>query len=274
MERSNTSRFQMWLILFLLALALVLSLVIIGLLRERSASRQPEQPISEDIFPPASTRTGAPPIDETAQAAALPALPTPTFVPVAANVPGPEPTAAIAAPQQPQVAPTVAPPAPSPVPTPPPVTAAGTRVRLDDDVWQGGYRSVRGYGGRSATWIYGAGTAYNTMQAAVVLDTQPRETAVLTIEGMDSEDRPKTTIQITVNNTEIYRGPNPLPNDDLPLESGTWSQASFPFDAALLQPGTNTIQISNLRPGEFSLPPFFMLDYAVLSFDPAGRAAP
>ncbi|HEX5691742.1 MAG TPA: hypothetical protein VFX76_17125, partial [Roseiflexaceae bacterium] len=62
-------------------------------------------------------------------------------------------------------------------------------------------------------------------------------------------------------------GPNPLPDDDNPLESGTWATSSWPFDAALLQPGQNEIRISNLGEGTFSLPPFFMLDYATLTFD-------
>jgi hypothetical protein len=142
-------------------------------------------------------------------------------------------------------------------------------VQLDDNVWGGGYRSSRGYAGRSATWIYGVGTDYSSMRAQFTLDTQPSGTASLTIEGMDSEDRGKTPIQILINGIEVFNAPNPLPNDDLPLETGTWASTTFTFDPALLQPGENTIQINNLKPGQFSRPPFFMLDYAVVTFESA-----
>ena len=87
-------------------------------------------------------------------------------------------------------------------------------------------------------------------------------TATLTVEGMDSEDRKKTPISVKVNGVEIYAGDNPLPDDDQPLESGTWASYGWSFDAALLRPGRNEISVSNLSPGAFSLPPFFMLDYA------------
>ena len=105
------------------------------------------------------------------------------------------------------------------------------------------------------------------MQAAFSLEAQPSGTASLSVEGMDSEDAVKTPIRISVNDTIIYDGPNPLPNDDLPLATGTWATYTWRFDAALLQPGTNVIRISNRAPGQFSLPPFFMLDYATVRFD-------
>ncbi len=258
--RSNTGRFQMWLILFLIALALVLGLVILGLLRERRATDQSSQGAIAGASVPASAAGGAGVSGEQVQGPSSSTFPTPTFVPVEAVVPAAEPTVAVVPSSELQ-------PIPVPAPTPVPIIAAGATARLDDNAWQGGYRSARGYGGRSATWIYGTGTPYSTMQARVVLETQPRGTAVLAIEGMDSEDQAKTAIQITVNDVEIFNGPNPLPNDDIPLKTGTWSDAVFRFNAAILRPGTNVIRISNLKPGRFSLPPFFMLDYAVLSVD-------
>ena len=60
--------------------------------------------------------------------------------------------------------------------------------------------------------------------------------------------------------------PNPLPDDDQPLETGTWATYSWSFDGALLRRGRNEISISNLETGAFSLPPFFMLDYAELIY--------
>jgi hypothetical protein len=72
-----------------------------------------------------------------------------------------------------------------------------------------------------------------------------------------------------VNGTEIYNGPNPLPDDDLPLETGTWASHTWSFDSALLRPGSNQITISNLASGTFGGPPFFMLDYAELRYTTA-----
>lgn len=142
-------------------------------------------------------------------------------------------------------------------------------IRIDDTAWQGSYRREAGpttYGGRTATWIYGAGTGYDTMRAEFRAAGQPTGAAQLVIEGMDSEDRAKTPIRIMINDTEIFNGPNPLPNDDMPIETGTWTTATWPFDAALLKPGANTITISTQTPGQFSRPPFFMLDYAEIRY--------
>jgi serine/threonine-protein kinase len=171
-------------------------------------------------------------------------------------------------------------PAPTPAaPSPPAPTAVAAQeppaapdgvvaLRIEDDAWQGGYRRSGGrtYGGRTATWIYGTSTDYSAMRAAFTLQAPPAGRATLAIEGMDSEDAAKTPIRIVLNGTVIFEGANPLPNDDLPLESGTWATYELPFDAALLRAGRNELEISNLAPGAFSLPPFFMLDYAEVRF--------
>jgi hypothetical protein len=175
-------------------------------------------------------------------------------------------------------APTSPPPTPQPAPpvaaqTTPQVARAGsaTTIRFEDTDWLGGYRRPGGqtYGGRTATWVYGTATEYNTMRVAFNLAAQPTGSASLTVEGMDSEGRAKTPIRIIVNGTEIYNDLNPLPDDDQPLETGTWASYTWQFDAALLRPGRNEISISNLAEGAFSRPPFFMLDYADLAFSEA-----
>lgn len=148
--------------------------------------------------------------------------------------------------------------------------ASEQQVRIEDTEWQGSYRRANGpttYGGRSATWIYGTTTDYATMRAEFQVRAQPAGEALLVIEGMDSEDRAKTPIQIKINETEIFNGANPLPNDDLPFDTGTWASYTWRFDAALLHVGANTVTISNLAPGQFSRPPFFMLDYAEIQYE-------
>jgi len=193
-------------------------------------------------------------------------LPEATAPPTPATIPAPPAAEAPIA--------TAAPPAPPTRPaglaTTPQVSRAGhtVTIMLEDTDWQGGYRRPGGqtYGGRTATWIYGSSTEYSVMRARFPITGTFAGTVTLTIEGMDSEGRTKTPIQIALNGVEIYNGPNPLPDDDQPLESGTWASQSWTFDAALLHKGQNEISISNLAEGAFSRPPFFMLDYAKLSY--------
>jgi hypothetical protein len=142
-------------------------------------------------------------------------------------------------------------------------------IRLGDAAWTGGWRN-RGesiYGGRTATWIYGAGTQWSTMQASFDVPAPVRGTAHLMVEGMDDEIGAKIKIEISVNGTPIFTGANPLPNDDMPLDSGTWATQDFPFDAALLVVGENRVSIYARTPGNVGRPPFFMLDYAEIVLD-------
>ncbi|HEU5101828.1 MAG TPA: hypothetical protein VFU22_22560, partial [Roseiflexaceae bacterium] len=212
--------------------------------------------------------TSVPTAISTATAVSTAIAQPPTAVPEATA----PPALATAAP-----APTVAPPVPTAAPpagpaaqTTPQVSQNGNTVNilLEDSDWQGGFRRAAGqtYGGRTATWIYGSSTEYSIMRASFVLKSAPSGTVTLTVEGMDSEGRTKTPIQLSVNSTEIYNGPNPLPDDDQPLETGTWASQSWTFDASLLRVGQNEISVSNLAEGAFSRPPFFMLDYAELTY--------
>jgi hypothetical protein len=140
----------------------------------------------------------------------------------------------------------------------------GRLARLEDGAWEGGYRYADGqtYGGRTAVWIYGVPTSYSSMSATFDLASAPTCAAQLRIEGMDSEGRAKTLISVEINGAEIYRGPNPLPDDDLPLDTGTWATHAFDITEGLLRSGQNEVRILNLVEGEVGRPPFFMLDYA------------
>ena len=184
--------------------------------------------------------------------------PTPTFVPTtpAGGAVAIAPTEAPAPPVEDRTAPAEI-----------PQTPGVTTIRLEDTAWTGSWRN-RGesvYGGRTATWIYGAGTRWNSMQATFDLPSAVSGTAHLAVEGMDDEWDAKTEIEISVNGTSIFNGPNPLPNDDQPLDQGTWATHRFPFDATLLRTGSNTITIVVRTPGTFGQPPFFMIDCAEIA---------
>ncbi len=220
------------------------------------------------------------------------AVPTPTFVPVQGLQPprfesisppasasegnaAPSTAAAPPTPAEPAASvppatgePVVAPPAtdePVSPPTEVSVVAGAESIRLDDEAWIGGWKQSKTYGGRSATWIYGTGTDYSAMEASFTLAAQPAGSALLSIEGMDGEHAPKMQISILVNGILLWTGPNPLPDDDFDLASGTWDSFGWTIPAWLLQPGSNTITIVALSEGSFGQPPFMMLDYADLS---------
>jgi outer membrane biosynthesis protein TonB len=292
MRPPNSRQFQFVLLLLTLLSALIMGYLVVWLASGGSSAELPGRRAVLGASDESVTETTLADAPVLPSPTSRPPGPTPTFVPITPSVPLETPSVAEEPAPEPSpepptepIFPTNAPPTqplPTPEPAPPapepdPIVVNSPAVRLEDTAWQGGYRQGRGYGGRSATWIYGRATSYTTMQTVIVLDTPPRGTATLSIEGMDSEDRAKTPIRITVNGREIFNGPNPLPNDDLPLATGTWAMHDFRFDAAALQPGRNVIRISNLAPGQFSLPPFFMLDYAVLSLPgaaPPREAAP
>jgi len=139
-------------------------------------------------------------------------------------------------------------------------------ILLEDTSFTGGYRN-RGasiYGGRTATWVYGQNSGYSRMVASFALGQSVTGQARLTIEGMDSEDTAKTPMRVAINDVTIFEGRNPLPNDDLPLQSGRWSSMDIAFSAELLHPGSNSVTITNLGAGGVGLPPFVAVDYAVI----------
>jgi hypothetical protein len=50
---------------------------------------------------------------------------------------------------------------------------------------------------------------------------------------------------------------------------GQWGSYGWAFDAALLRPGQNVVSISVLVEGAIGAPPWFMLDYADIIYQPA-----
>ncbi|MDQ3855029.1 MAG: protein kinase, partial [Chloroflexota bacterium] len=192
--------------------------------------------------------------------------PTNTPVPTPTYTPTPSPTATYT--PTPQPTPTNT---PTPRPTTPPAPTT-TILRLEDGTFTGGYSNPDGYKGRSAQWIYAQPTDYDRMRADFSIDGRlvgdRTDNATLRIEGMDSENSPKTRIRISLNNHTVFEGPNPLPNDTNDLnDSGNWGTKSFQFPVTYLRQGNNRLEIVNLETeGKLGEPPFFMLDYAELTF--------
>ncbi|HET6262546.1 MAG TPA: serine/threonine-protein kinase, partial [Chloroflexia bacterium] len=242
-------------------------------------------PIIADTPSPQPPPTDTPQLSPTADTAMLPTataialLPTDTPVPPPTDTPAPPPTDTPAPPpptDTPLPEPTDTPrgvptDTPEEVVEPTPVQAGGTgSVTLEDSNFRGGYFRQDGlYHGRTATWVYGLGTAYSSMAASFVVESAPGGQALLSIVGLDSEDADKTPVSIMVNDVEIFVGGNPLPNDFIgsPTGPGNWGTAQLVIPAGLLQPGVNTLRITNLSPSaRINAPPFFMLDNATITW--------
>ncbi len=197
--------------------------------------------------------------------------PTPTNTPEPTPTPSPTPTNTPEPELEPE--PTIAPPPPAPEPDPTRSADEVSMVRLEDTDFSGGFTNRNGrYKGVTAQWVYSQQTDYSEMEAPFEIEGAPlgageRNQAVLSIQGMDSENAPKTQIRIEINGESIFEGANPLPNDNLNPNQGNWGERRFFFNADLLQEGGNTLTITNLEEqGDVGAPPFFMLDYALVAF--------
>jgi hypothetical protein len=129
------------------------------------------------------------------------------------------------------------------------------------------------YHGRTATWIYGAGTPYDTMTAQFDLE-QTRDAvgrASVKLVGLEGAAPDKQPIRVVLNGTTIYEGPDPLPNDfsSGPSGPGNWGSATFKFSSQLLN-RTNTLSISDLKKSSCTLcPDFVLIDYVVVEYSVA-----
>jgi hypothetical protein len=217
-------------------------------------------------------------------------LPTPTMLqPLPTDTPtaGPTDTPQATPTDTPVPGPTDTPLPPTSTPEPPPPTIPGaaneptatagvvepppstSSVTLDDSAFVGGFSNPDGYHNRTAQWVYGQGTQYNTMTASFNIRETPRGPGEITIVGVDSEDPPKTPMRLIVNGAVLYEGPNPLPNDDQSgrYGAGNWGTYTWRIPPNLLVEGTNTLSIVNLDPSDqINYPIFVMIDTVTVSW--------
>ena len=258
----------LWLPLGLVGLGLALGVAWLVFGRSQGSRAAVATPVVVAETPAA---VAVPPAGVSAAPAAKAAF-EPTAVPTAE----PKPTAAPTKP-----APSAAPAKPTAVPKPtqPPPTAvpqtAALRgaVTLEDTAFQGGYRNTGGsiYRQRTATWVYGAQSPYPAMSATFELPAAPDRPGRLVVVGLDSEDDPKTSISVSVNDVEIFAGPAPFENDtrDPDFENGAapWREHAWTVPAEALRSGANTVVIRSLAPSaNVGTPPFFMVDAARVEF--------
>lgn len=112
---------------------------------------------------------------------------------------------------------------------------------------------------RRATWIYGQGTQIHTMTATFALDPTPPQ-AALVIVGQDHDKQGVTRVEVLVNGTTVYSGPNGLGKRG-------WYHWQIALPSGILQAGVNTVTIRNLEPSASTNSEWFMLAEARLLFD-------
>jgi serine/threonine-protein kinase len=190
--------------------------------------------------------------------------------------PTPEPPPAVTPEPPPAVTPEPPPaatpePPPAATPEPPPPAAQDFSVEIPDEWFAGDYDQGSGrYHGRTASWVYGQGTAYHTMTASFQLTHQGQAVgpATLQLVGLDGENPIKNRMRIVLNGVTIHEGPNPLPNDECcgPSGPGNWGSAVFEFAGEILS-RNNSLVISNLEPADCTTcPKYVMVDYGVLEY--------
>ncbi|HUR16976.1 MAG TPA: hypothetical protein VMZ33_06800, partial [Candidatus Limnocylindrales bacterium] len=203
----------------------------------------------------------------------LPELPTPTpeFIspePVTPEPPVITPEPPVVTPEPPVVTPQppVITPQP-PVVTPGPPAPQTVRVRIPDESFSGDFPDETTYHGRSASWVYGQGTPYNSMTASFATPgVDPSGPATLQLVGLDGENELKNATRIAINGVTIYEGPNPLPNDFGTGGPGNWGTVTFSIPAGVL--GTsNTLTVTNLEDNDCTnCPKYVMIDRAVVDY--------
>ncbi len=147
-------------------------------------------------------------------------------------------------------------------------SASGSTILLEDDVWHGGFRQPDGslYGGRSAVWLAGANSAGSAIETTFRVDGRPIGTVEVIIAGMDAPGG-RAPLAIQINDTEVYRGPALTRDSAIPLPEGNWAEATYTFDAGVLQPGINRITIRNTAPSDAAEPPAFGIDYVEIIYE-------
>jgi len=217
---------------------------------------------------PAPTATAAPTEAPTLSPsqAPTPAAPTPAPVTPAPVTPAPRTPAPRTEPPPEQTP--DAPPSP-PAATTPPQAPTDVVVRVQNGRFTGDFPGDGTYHGRTASWVYGQGTAYHTMTATFPLDQSPSsKRATIEIVGLDGENPLLNDVRFVLNGVTIYEGPNPLPNDTCcgGSGSGNWGSVTFVIPTSML--GTNnSFSVTNLEPTDCTeCPKFVMVDYFELAY--------
>jgi hypothetical protein len=218
---------------------------------------------------PTVTATASPTATMTASAT-LTRSPTVTFTPVPPSVTPtpvpPSPTATALLRPVTSATPTLPPPVPIATPKPGAKPGQSGTVEIPSTAFQGGFRTPDGnFRGQSAMLIYGQRTPHSTMSARFELPGEPRE-AQLRLNGLDSEDRDKTQVEILINERPFFRGPSPFQNDQGSRPQAPWSDREVNITPGFLKEGSNLLTIRNLAESNNQGPPFIAVHSATISY--------
>jgi hypothetical protein len=141
-----------------------------------------------------------------------------------------------------------------------------TDVLLTAYDWFGGI-PARNYEHRIATWIYGSNVVWHEMTANFTITNavMQGQSYRMMLCGQDGDSFKPCRIAIILNGNELFAGENPLPKF-------SWNCHEFQIPAGCIKAGQNVITIQNIEPGGLLMsPPWFMLNYAIISASPVAE---
>lgn len=168
---------------------------------------------------------------------------------------------------------------PSPTPEPPAKTVLVSSelthtLLLEDTDFTGGYTPENGkYRDRTARYLYGQGTPYNSAIGKFNLNLQvaqtPVNSAMVTLVGLASQTTASIPVRIELNGATVFEGPNPFPSDlgaTIP-GAGNWGTFSLQVKPEALRQGRNTLIITNLASGgQVGSSPYIVIDRAAVAW--------
>jgi|GEM_PF-2171109 len=119
---------------------------------------------------------------------------------------------------------------------------------------------------RDAVAVYGTMTDLFSAKAAINLDSQPSDNAVLIIDGQDSDKSwcAPAYMQITINGVVVYDALNPFPKMG-------WSSHEIKLPAGVLKQGENTIELRNQTSSDSLTSHWYMVSDLKIRF-PASKS--
>jgi outer membrane biosynthesis protein TonB len=223
-----------------------------------------------DVHSPTETPTMTPEPTATEEPTATP-TPEPTATPEPEEpTPEPEPTAT-PEPEVPTSTPEPAEPTPiaggqfdNPLPSLqiPADVANGPRVDLGAGQFTGAYRRPDGtLYGRPATHVYGVGSGAHAATASFEVASAPESYILITITGMDDEREQKVPMRLWLNDSVIWEGTSPFPNEQ-------WLAVSWLVsDLDAMHEGVNSITLEVTEGnGAIGAPPWILITSATVYY--------
>lgn len=112
--------------------------------------------------------------------------------------------------------------------------------------------------------LYGSGSGYNQGSVSFKLSRTGNRRVVLRLTGLDDERLERCQLQVVINGTTIFDGPNTFPNvpntdNGIGGKDRLWGQMTIPIPVSILTTSQSTLILRNATPWEGALGIPYML---------------